>query len=203
MIYISLKTSIIYDVKSLPNFVHRTQYKYNHLLIKIYFEKYFSKIYKILQHWQNYIFSYIKFFYIILWNTSMLFILQDCRQKFQGGSFFDHEGLPYCETHYHAKRGSLCAGCHKPITGEYTRFLKLKIFNMILICFFLHFVLFCRSLHNSNVPQIPSRALRVCILPKTIEQGHVQGAKRQALLPWLLWQTLRINNLYFSELFFL
>ncbi|KYN38789.1 Paxillin [Trachymyrmex septentrionalis] len=42
----------------------------------------------------------------------------DCRQKFQGGSFFDHEGLPYCETHYHAKRGSLCAGCHKPITGR-------------------------------------------------------------------------------------
>ncbi|KAL1452145.1 hypothetical protein WDU94_006449 [Cyamophila willieti] len=42
----------------------------------------------------------------------------DCRQPFQGGSFFDHEGLPYCETHYHAKRGSLCAGCHKPITGR-------------------------------------------------------------------------------------
>lgn len=43
---------------------------------------------------------------------------QDCRQPFQGGSFFDHEGLPYCETHYHAKRGSLCAGCSKPITGR-------------------------------------------------------------------------------------
>lgn len=43
---------------------------------------------------------------------------QDCRQPFHGGSFFDHEGLPYCETHYHAKRGSLCAGCHKPITGN-------------------------------------------------------------------------------------
>lgn len=43
---------------------------------------------------------------------------QDCRQPFHGGSFFDHEGLPYCETHYHAKRGSLCAGCHKPITGR-------------------------------------------------------------------------------------
>ena len=27
-------------------------------------------------------------------------------------------GQPYCETHYHAKRGSLCAGCNKPITGE-------------------------------------------------------------------------------------
>lgn len=47
-----------------------------------------------------------------------IFPSQDCRQPFQNGSFFDHEGLPYCETHYHAKRGSLCAGCSKPITGR-------------------------------------------------------------------------------------
>ncbi|XP_013794117.1 leupaxin-like isoform X2 [Limulus polyphemus] len=46
------------------------------------------------------------------------FVCRDCGQSFNGGSFFDHEGLPYCETHYHAKRGSLCAGCHKPITGR-------------------------------------------------------------------------------------
>ncbi|CAN7985124.1 unnamed protein product [Ixodes hexagonus] len=46
------------------------------------------------------------------------FVCRDCRQPFNGGSFYDHEGQPYCETHYHAKRGSLCAGCHKPITGR-------------------------------------------------------------------------------------
>ncbi|RWS15353.1 paxillin-like isoform X2 [Dinothrombium tinctorium] len=46
------------------------------------------------------------------------FVCRDCRCPFVGGSFFDHEGQPYCETHYHAKRGSLCAGCHKPITGR-------------------------------------------------------------------------------------
>ncbi|KAL0272604.1 UNVERIFIED_CONTAM: hypothetical protein PYX00_005511 [Menopon gallinae] len=51
------------------------------------------------------------------WHTTC-FVCRDCREPFQGGSFFDHEGLPYCETHYHAKRGSLCAGCHKPITGR-------------------------------------------------------------------------------------
>lgn len=45
-------------------------------------------------------------------------MFQDCRAPFIGGSFFDHEGQPYCETHYHQKRGSLCAGCHKPITGR-------------------------------------------------------------------------------------
>ncbi|XP_076340202.1 leupaxin-like isoform X2 [Tachypleus tridentatus] len=46
------------------------------------------------------------------------FVCMDCRQSFNGGSFYDHEGQPYCETHYHAKRGSLCAGCHKPISGR-------------------------------------------------------------------------------------
>ncbi|XP_067135229.1 leupaxin-like isoform X1 [Centruroides vittatus] len=46
------------------------------------------------------------------------FVCRDCRQPFNGGSFYDHDGQPYCETHYHAKRGSLCAGCHKPITGR-------------------------------------------------------------------------------------
>jgi paxillin len=46
------------------------------------------------------------------------FVCRDCRMPFSGGSFFDHEGQPYCETHYHQKRGSLCAGCHKPIGGR-------------------------------------------------------------------------------------
>lgn len=101
-------------------------------------------------------------FHTLEYFASIIFSLyfQDCRQPFQGGSFFDHEGmyrnsvaisitrisyrrpksflfnsktcrneewkflcflflgLPYCETHYHAKRGSLCAGCSKPITGR-------------------------------------------------------------------------------------
>ncbi|XP_064619331.1 paxillin-like isoform X2 [Lineus longissimus] len=46
------------------------------------------------------------------------FVCQDCHMPFSGGSFFDHDGFPYCEMHYHAKRGSLCAGCQKPITGR-------------------------------------------------------------------------------------
>lgn len=46
------------------------------------------------------------------------FVCRDCRSPFGGRSFFDHEGQPYCETHYHAKRGSLCASCDKPITGR-------------------------------------------------------------------------------------
>ena len=55
----------------------------------------------------------------VLFVASSLFCtMQDCNMQFQGGSFFVHEGMPYCEIHYHAKRGSLCAGCHKPITGN-------------------------------------------------------------------------------------
>jgi len=43
---------------------------------------------------------------------------QECRVPFGNGKFFEHDGLPYCETHFHAHRGSLCAGCHKPVTGR-------------------------------------------------------------------------------------
>lgn len=46
------------------------------------------------------------------------FACWECHQPFGGASFFDYEGLPYCENHYHAKRGSLCAGCQKPISGR-------------------------------------------------------------------------------------
>ncbi|ESO09833.1 hypothetical protein HELRODRAFT_97219 [Helobdella robusta] len=42
----------------------------------------------------------------------------ECRRPFGASSFFEHEGLPYCEAHFHAKRGSLCAHCNQPITGR-------------------------------------------------------------------------------------
>ncbi len=41
-----------------------------------------------------------------------------CHNPFTDGNFFEHEGRPYCETHFHALRGSLCAGCDKPISGR-------------------------------------------------------------------------------------
>ncbi|KCV69420.1 paxillin [Fonticula alba] len=46
------------------------------------------------------------------------FVCQDCRAPFEGGAFFDHEGLPYCEKHYHSQKGSLCAACQRPIIGR-------------------------------------------------------------------------------------
>jgi len=46
------------------------------------------------------------------------FVCATCNQPFVDGNFFEHEGAPYCETHFHALKGSLCAGCSKPISGK-------------------------------------------------------------------------------------
>jgi len=46
------------------------------------------------------------------------FVCKECQEPFHDGSFYEHDGFPYCENHYHALRGSLCAGCHKPIQGR-------------------------------------------------------------------------------------
>jgi paxillin len=32
--------------------------------------------------------------------------------------YFEHQGKPYCETHFHAAQGTMCQSCQKPITGR-------------------------------------------------------------------------------------
>ncbi|XP_014662272.1 PREDICTED: paxillin-like [Priapulus caudatus] len=64
------------------------------------------------------------------------FVCMDCHTPFNGGSFFDHGGMPYCETHYHAKRGSLCAGCGKPITGRCITAMQKKFHPEHFVCAF-------------------------------------------------------------------
>uniref|UniRef100_A0A8C4WZS7 Paxillin n=1 Tax=Eptatretus burgeri TaxID=7764 RepID=A0A8C4WZS7_EPTBU len=46
------------------------------------------------------------------------FVCRECYTPFINGCFFELDAQPYCELHYHARRGSLCAGCQKPITGR-------------------------------------------------------------------------------------
>nr|CAB3265332.1 paxillin [Phallusia mammillata] len=46
------------------------------------------------------------------------FVCRECLAPFTNGSFFETDGQPYCEVHYHLLRGSLCSGCQKPITGR-------------------------------------------------------------------------------------
>ncbi|NXU59984.1 LPXN protein, partial [Turnix velox] len=43
---------------------------------------------------------------------------QECLKGFAGGSFFELEGRPYCEVHFHERQGSLCQGCGRPITSR-------------------------------------------------------------------------------------
>ena len=44
--------------------------------------------------------------------------MQVCGVTFPRGNYFEHEGEPHCEIHYHASRGTLCNSCQKPVTGE-------------------------------------------------------------------------------------
>ncbi|XP_070571983.1 paxillin-like [Ptychodera flava] len=64
------------------------------------------------------------------------FVCTECRTPFNGGSFFDHDGRPYCEIHYHAIRGSLCSGCNKPITGRCITAMHKKFHPEHFVCAF-------------------------------------------------------------------
>ncbi|KAK2492157.1 hypothetical protein MC885_012667, partial [Smutsia gigantea] len=46
------------------------------------------------------------------------FVCGDCFSSFPTGSFFELDGRPFCELHYHHRRGTLCHGCGQPITGR-------------------------------------------------------------------------------------
>nr|XP_040140236.1 leupaxin isoform X4 [Ictidomys tridecemlineatus] len=46
------------------------------------------------------------------------FVCGDCFSTFSTGSFFELDGRPFCELHYHHRRGTLCHGCGQPITGR-------------------------------------------------------------------------------------
>lgn len=59
-----------------------------------------------------------------------------CGKSFAGGTFFEYNGKPYCETHYHQQSGSLCAGCGKPITGRCVNALEKKWHPEHFVCAF-------------------------------------------------------------------
>ncbi|NXS58192.1 LPXN protein, partial [Brachypteracias leptosomus] len=46
------------------------------------------------------------------------FVCSECLNGFTGGSFFELEGQPYCELHFHQRQGSICHGCSRPVTGR-------------------------------------------------------------------------------------
>ncbi|XP_075034803.1 transforming growth factor beta-1-induced transcript 1 protein-like isoform X4 [Mixophyes fleayi] len=70
-----------------------------------------------------------------LWHPQC-FVCHVCHTPFLNGSFFENDGLPLCETHYHSCRGSLCAGCDQPITGRCVTAMGRKFHPQHLSCTF-------------------------------------------------------------------
>eukprot|EP01111_Echinosteliopsis_oligospora_P018409 TRINITY_DN842_c0_g1_i3.p1 TRINITY_DN842_c0_g1~~TRINITY_DN842_c0_g1_i3.p1 ORF type:complete len:500 (-),score=148.44 TRINITY_DN842_c0_g1_i3:181-1680(-) len=64
------------------------------------------------------------------------FVCQYCQKSFAGGTFYEHGGKPYCETHYHQQTGSLCSGCGKAITGRCVNALDKKWHPEHFVCAF-------------------------------------------------------------------
>ncbi|NWT60267.1 LPXN protein, partial [Erythrocercus mccallii] len=52
-----------------------------------------------------------------VWHTEC-FVCTECLTGFTGGSFFELEGRPYCELHFHQRQGTICHGCGRPVTGR-------------------------------------------------------------------------------------
>lgn len=55
-------------------------------------------------------------------------------------------------------------------------------------------LLCCRSLHHCHVQEVPPGALCLLILPQATQQGNLQGAERQAILPRVLRQVVRLRK---------
>ncbi|XP_056433341.1 transforming growth factor beta-1-induced transcript 1 protein-like isoform X1 [Gadus chalcogrammus] len=70
-----------------------------------------------------------------LWHPQC-FVCRECYSPFVNGSFFEHEGQPLCEAHYHQSRGSLCQACQQPILGRCVTAMGAKFHPHHLVCHF-------------------------------------------------------------------
>ncbi|XP_060032222.1 leupaxin isoform X1 [Erinaceus europaeus] len=64
------------------------------------------------------------------------FVCGDCFSSFSTGSFFELDGRPFCELHYHHRRGTLCQGCGQPITGRCISAMGYKFHPEHFVCAF-------------------------------------------------------------------
>ncbi|XP_048381269.2 paxillin-like [Stegostoma tigrinum] len=64
------------------------------------------------------------------------FVCRDCLTPFAGASFFELNGMPYCELHWHQRQGTLCSGCQKPISGRCIAALGRKFHPEHFVCAF-------------------------------------------------------------------
>uniref|UniRef100_A0A8B9XCH6 Leupaxin n=1 Tax=Bos mutus grunniens TaxID=30521 RepID=A0A8B9XCH6_BOSMU len=64
------------------------------------------------------------------------FVCGECFSGFSTGSFFELDGRPFCELHYHQRRGTLCHGCGQPITGRCISAMGYKFHPEHFVCAF-------------------------------------------------------------------
>uniref|UniRef100_A0A3P9L4L1 Transforming growth factor beta 1 induced transcript 1 n=1 Tax=Oryzias latipes TaxID=8090 RepID=A0A3P9L4L1_ORYLA len=70
-----------------------------------------------------------------LWHPQC-FVCRECYSPFVNGSFFEHDGKPLCEAHYHQSRGSMCHACQQPILGRCVTAMGAKFHPHHLVCHF-------------------------------------------------------------------
>ncbi|XP_058649308.1 transforming growth factor beta-1-induced transcript 1 protein-like isoform X2 [Onychostoma macrolepis] len=71
----------------------------------------------------------------VLWHPQC-FVCRECYSPFVNGSFFEHEGQPLCEAHYHQSRGTVCQACQQPILGRCVTAMGAKFHPQHLVCHF-------------------------------------------------------------------
>lgn len=100
--------------------------------------------------------------------------------------------MPYCETHYHAKRGSLCAGCSKPITGRCITAMFRKFHPEHFVC------AFClKQLNKGTFKGITFNLYQffkpiVIARCELINISFFHRTKWQTLLSRLLWKVIQL-----------
>lgn len=62
------------------------------------------------------------------------FTCTKCNKPFTDGKFFEDEGQPYCQEHYHQRRGTICGKCGKPIDGMCVSALEKKWHQTCFTC---------------------------------------------------------------------
>ncbi|XP_008109014.2 leupaxin [Anolis carolinensis] len=64
------------------------------------------------------------------------FVCGDCFCSFENGSFFELNGRPFCELHFHHHQGTVCQGCGKPIVGRCVSAMGYKFHPEHFVCAF-------------------------------------------------------------------
>ncbi|XP_074087557.1 leupaxin isoform X2 [Macrotis lagotis] len=64
------------------------------------------------------------------------FVCGDCFQPFSTVSFFEFNGQPFCELHYHRRQGTICHGCELPINGRCISAMGYKFHPEHFVCAF-------------------------------------------------------------------